>query len=183
MVQWDLGTALYDAVQIEQLRGELDQALDLGRAAATALVAGATGREPNAADEYLLGRLHYRLGAIYALGEGNHIRATEWYDQALAWLNRPASEVPPQLLLPWGEMLVSMGVSYWEAGTQAQAIELTLAGTRLMEQAVQRRQADQDVLSVPYGNLARMFDGAGDAAQAARYRRLAGKSDTSIVPR
>ncbi len=183
MVQWELGTALYDAVQIAQLRGELDLALALGRDAAAALAAGVTGREPNAGDDYLLGRLYYRLGAIYALTEENHIRATEWYDEALPWLGRPASEIPKQLLLPWGEMLVSMAVSYWEAGTHSQAIELTLQGTGMMEQAVQQHQADQEVLAVPYGNLARMFEHAGDAAQAARYRQLAGKLPTAVTPR
>lgn len=183
MVQWELGTALYDAVQIEQLRGELDQALAHGKDTAAALSAGVVGREPNAADDYLLGRLYYRLGAVYAMAQENHIRATEWYDQALPWLSRPASEIPKHLLLPWGEMLVSMAVSYWEAGTQSQAIELTLQGTGMMEQAVQQRQADQQVLAVPYGNLARMFDHAGNTAQAARYRQLASKLPTTVTPR
>lgn len=183
MVQWELGLALYDAVQVEQLRGELDLALAHGRDTAAALAAGVTGREPNTADDYLLGRLYYRLGAMDAMAQDNHIRATEWYDQALSWLGRPASEIPKQLLLPWGEMLVSMAVSYWEAGAHSQAIELTLQGTSMMEQAVQQRQANQQVLSVPYSNLARMFDHAGDAAQAARYRQLASKLPTAVTPR
>lgn len=183
MVRWELGTALYDAVQIEQLRGELDLALMHGKDAAAAMTAAAAGREPNAPDAFLLGRLYYRLGAIHALAERNHIRATEWYDQAIPWLNRPAAEIPAHLLLPWGEMLVSMAISYWEAGAQTEAIELTLHGAGLMEGAVHQRQAAQDVLSVPYNNLARMYEQAGDAAQAARFRRLANKSATAGTPR
>lgn len=183
MLQWELGTALYDAVQIEQFRGELELALAHGRDAAAALAGGISGREPNAADDYLLGRLYYRLGAIHALAEENHIRATEWYDQARALLCRQPSQVPAHLLLPCGEMLVSMAVSYWEAGIRAQAIELTVQGTALMEQAVQQRQAPHDVLAVPYGNLASMFDHAGDTVQAARYRQLANKPGSVAAPR
>ena len=36
-----------------------------------------------------------------------------------------------------GEMLVSMGVTYWQLGEQARALQLTQSGVNLVEMAVE----------------------------------------------
>ena len=64
-LQWDLGLALYDAMQICQMRSDHDNALKYGQQAAEYLAkAGET--KQSSSSTFLLGRLYFRLGAIHA---------------------------------------------------------------------------------------------------------------------
>jgi hypothetical protein len=84
---------------------------------------------------------------------------------------RPASE----LYAPRreGEMLVSIGVSYWQIGNQTRALELTQSGVDLVETAVSSGVLAKSTLAVPYGNLSNMYQQMGENTNAAKYAELA----------
>jgi hypothetical protein len=123
--------------------------------------------------EQLVGQLYFQMGAIYAVHKLDHAKAIQWYEKAAPLLTapRPASE----LYAPRreGEMLVSMGVSYWQVGHQAQALELTQTGVGLVEAAVESGVLAKSTLAVPYGNLATMYEQMGENTNAAKYQNLA----------
>ena len=113
------------------------------------------------------------MGAVYAVHKLDHAKAVQWYDKAAPLLTsqRPASE----LYAPRreGEMLVSMGVSYWQLGNQTHALDLTQTGVGLVEAAVENGVLAKSTLAVPYGNLATMYQQMGEETNAAKYSDLA----------
>ncbi len=173
-LEGELGTALYDAVQISQMRKENDQALKYGRIAAKYLAA-ANRANSSSATALLLGRLYFRLGSIYALGEGDHKAAVAWFDKALPLLKDQSPADLADNLGRHGEALVSMGVSYWQTGQREKAVGLTEQGIRWMEQAVRQGSLDHSTLAVPYGNLAAMHRKLGHDDKADRLLELAGR--------
>ncbi len=172
--QWDLGMALYDAVQICQLRSNHALALKYGEAAVDYLEQGYAHKlSPTTA--YLLGRLYFRLGAIHAIRDQDHPTAVVWFEKAIPLLDKP---IPPEALADlgrYGETFVSMGVSYWETGNRNMAIELTKKGVKLMEEAVSQGSLDRSALAIPYGNLAAMQRQVGATEEAAKYSEMATK--------
>ena len=70
-------------------------------------------------------------------------------------------------------MLVSIGVTCWQLGQQARALELTRAGANLVELAVEDGILARSSLSVPYSNLATMYEQMGETTNAAKYSQLA----------
>ncbi|MCG2684933.1 MAG: tetratricopeptide repeat protein [Planctomycetales bacterium] len=173
-LQWELGTALYDAVQVCQMRSENEKALKYGRTAAEYL-ADSNRANPSPATALLLGRLYFRLGAIHALGDRDHKAAVVWFDKALPLLKGQPAEELADNLGRHGEAMVSMGVSYWQTGQREKAVELTEQGIRWMEQAVRQESLDRSTLAVPYGNLAAMHRKLGDGKKADRLLELAGR--------
>ena len=169
---WDTGIALYDAVQIFQLRGELSSALKYGEKAAKYLEIGISGRN-NDTDLYLLGRLYFRLGVIHAVGNENHRAAIEWFDQAMPIFERLLPKIDVDALGVFGETLVSMGVSYWETGRREVAVRLTERGLRQIERGVRAGVLPTSMLLTPYSNLAQMYHALGDQERALQYSRLA----------
>jgi tetratricopeptide (TPR) repeat protein len=155
-VQWDAGMALYDAVQIYQIRGQRDPALQYGQQAAEFLEQSGRDKSPDPADAYLLGRLYFRLGSIHAIPEKDHKAAVVWFDKAIPVLERSARRLslPEQGRL--GETLVSMGVSYWETSSRAKAVQLTQEGLSLLDKAVKGGAIPRSALQVPQSNLATM---------------------------
>ena len=65
-----------------------------------------------------------------------------------------------------------MAVSYWQQGEKEQALELTEMGADLIEKAVAGGVMNQEVLAVPYGNLATMHKMLGNTSEAAKYAEL-----------
>src|SRR5258708_472702 len=65
-LSWELGLALYDALQTFQTRREFDPALEYGQLAVSYLDQGRAGRDEAPGDAYLFGRLYFRIGLIYA---------------------------------------------------------------------------------------------------------------------
>ena len=171
-LQWDLGMALYDAVQIFQMRSEYDDALKYGQQAAEYL---ATAKQigQSASSDYLLGRLYFRLGTIHALGNQDHRAATDWFDKAIPLLERQLPEELAADLGRQGEAFVSMGVSYWNTDQRQKALGLTEKGIQWMEQAVERGTLDRPTLAVPYSNLAAMHRKLGDDDHAERFQKMA----------
>ncbi len=175
-IQWQLGLALCDAVQIEQTRHNYDRALEFGKLAFEHLKrADAAGRQlPD--HDFLLGQLFYRLGVIHAVGRQNHKEAVVWYGRAVKLLEAP---VPPSCVTDpgrHGETFVSIAVSYWEIGEHDEAMRLTRQGVQLMEQAVGDGLLSKAALAIPYGNLASMYTELGDSQQATEFAKLAAKS-------
>jgi hypothetical protein len=113
------------------------------------------------------------MGAVHAVHQLDHVKAAQWYDKAEPLLTnpRPAS----QLYAPRreGEMLVSMGVSYWQLGEHNRALDLTQSGVNLVETAVAAGILAKSTLGVPYGNLATMYEKLGESSNAAKYADLA----------
>lgn len=172
-VKWELGIAYLNALRVEHTRRQTDAALKYGQDAIDNLSVGASGRQAVHSSEQLVGQLYFQMGAVYAVHKLDHAKAVEWYDKAAPLLTgqRPASE----LYAPRreGEMLVSMGVSYWQLGNQPQAIELTKTGVSLVETAVENGVLAKSTLAVPYGNLATMYQQMGDDTNSAKYSDLA----------
>jgi tetratricopeptide (TPR) repeat protein len=175
-IQWQLGLALCDAVQIEQTRHNYDRALAFGKLAAEHLKrADAAGRQlPD--HDFLIGQLFYRLGVIHAIGRQDHTGALAWYGRAVKLLEAP---VPASRVTDpgrHGETFVSIGVSYWETGHRDEAMRLTRQGVKLMEQAVDEKLLPKAALTIPYSNLASMYTELGDPRQATEFATLATKS-------
>jgi len=131
--------------------------------------------------EQLVGALYFQIGAVHAVHKQDHKAAIEWYNKAVPLLTapRPFSE----LLVPQreGEQLVSMGVSYWQTGQKDRALDLTLDGLELIQEAVDAGILNDASLAVPYGNLASMYQQLGETADAAKYAELA-KSVAKVTP-
>lgn len=165
-LHWDYGAALYDAVQHFQARQQHDLAAQYGEKAIAALEQGLSAHVPDAMDHYLLGRLYFRLGAVYAIAQKKHAEAIPYYDKAVPHLEDAAKGSTESLVGRLGETFVSMGVSYWETGQKERAVELTEKGIQLMEQAVKAKQLPESALSVPYANLRTMREALGRTARS-----------------
>lgn len=117
----------------------------------------------------LKGQLHFLIGSYYAVQHESHQPAVQWYAQALEHLDQRQFTSPSLDVVPYGEMLVSMGVSYWENGQVDEALELTEAGVESLEAQVKRGQLDRKALIVPYNNLSAMHAHQGHAERAKEY--------------
>jgi tetratricopeptide (TPR) repeat protein len=172
-VKWELGTAYLNALRIEHTRRQTDNATKFGELAIENLAVGASTRQAVHSSEQLVGQLYFQMGAIYAVHKLDHAKAIEWYDKAAPLLSggRPESE----LYAPRreGEMLVSMGVSYWQHGDKTRALDLTQNGVKLVETAVDGGVLAKTTLAVPYGNLATMYQQMGESSNATKYAQLA----------
>lgn len=174
-LQWDLGLALYDAVQICQIRSDHDNALKYGEQAAKYL-AKAHEIKQSSASGFLLGRLYFRLGTIHATRDRDHRAAVVWFDKAIPLLERQTPEELAADLGRHGESLVSMGVSYWESGQRQKAVALSEKGIKWMERAVKQDSLDQSALAIPYGNLAAMHRKLGAGEKADRFQEMASRA-------
>ncbi|HEY4759645.1 MAG TPA: tetratricopeptide repeat protein [Thermoguttaceae bacterium] len=172
--QWQLGMALYDAVQIYQMRSDHDKAIKYALSAVEYLEQGHE-RKQTLSTAYILGRLYFRLGAIQAIRDENHQQAVTWFEKAVPLLLKP---LPPEAIADLGrqgESFVSMGVSYWQTKHRKKAVELTEHGIELMEKAVKQGKLDQSALIIPYNNLAAMHRQLGASKDAERYQARAAK--------
>jgi hypothetical protein len=172
-IQWEVGVAYLYAAQIEHMRAKTASALRYGQLAIENLAEGAKSRQATPECEQLVGQLYYCIGAIHAIHNVDHQKAVLWYDRAAPLLTSP--KPVSELLAPRrdGEELVSMGVSYWQTGQRDRGLELTKAGTALVEQAVEDKILAKSALAVPYGNLAAMFQELGQKTDATKYAALA----------
>ncbi len=179
-LQWELGIALYDALQIYQMRNDHQTALKYGERAVEYLNSGSRLTEQTAADNYLLGRLYFRMGAVYAIRDKDHQQAVSWFDKAVPLLKQPDdTDETFADLGRHGETFVSMGVSYWETDQREKAVELTEYGLKLMERAVELGSLDRTVLAVPYDNLASMHRRLGAEESAVEFEEMAAKINST----
>ena len=172
-LQWELGMALFNAVQIYQIRKEDSLALEYGERTIENLEAARQDAQADPSRDYLLGRLYFRLGAIHALNKKNHHDAVTWFDKAIPLLETPLPAESASERGRHGETFVSMGVSYWEVDQRDKAIELTNKGLAFMKQAVEGHGMAKSALSVPYDNLAAMQRFLGQEEAANEFQKLA----------
>lgn len=177
--QWECGLGLYDALQAYHARGEADAAVKCGEAAVELLTAGREGRDVRPTDAYMFGRLYFRIGSIYAVRRQDHAEAVAWFDRAAPLLERPLPEAVAADRGRQGETLVSMGVSYWAVGKRERAMELTSAGSRYMQAAVEDGTLSADAMAVPYSNLAAMHRHLGDDSAGKRFAEMAGRAESA----
>jgi hypothetical protein len=172
-IKWDLGIAYLNALRVEHSRRETEAALKWGQLAIDNLAIGASCRQAVHSSEQMVGQLYFQMGAVYAVHKLDHTKAVQWYEKAapLVTTKRPASE----LYAPRreGEMLVSMGVSYWQLNNQTRALDLTQSGVGLIEAAVESGVLSKNTLAVPYGNLSTMYQQMGENTNATKYAELA----------
>src|SRR4029079_10214426 len=122
---------------------------------------------------YLLGRLYFRIGTIYAVELNDHRTAVTWFEKAVPLLERPLPATAVADLGRLGESFVSIGISYWETGRRDEGIHLTQHGIDLITRGVKDRLIAEDALSVPYTHLAFMHRELGHTKQAAGYAEMA----------
>lgn len=179
-MEWQLGLALYDCLQLDHLRGEYDAALKHGRAAVDHLERGSENRDRSPGYAYLMGRLYFRMGVIHAIHRRDHQAAVVWFEKASPLIEEPVDGDDGGDIGRQGESFVSMAVSYWETGDRREAARLTVEGVDLMEQAVANGLLDGDALAVAYGNLSFMYRQLGDADAARRYEELAARPGAGV---
>jgi tetratricopeptide (TPR) repeat protein len=172
-LEWELGLALYDALQADQARGYHDHALANSALVVKYLESALEHRQETPHGAYVLGRLYFRIGTIYAVELNDHRAAVTWFEKALPLLERPLPATAVADLGRLGESFVSIGISYWETGRRDEAMQLTQRGIDLITKGVNERLIGQDALSVPYTNLAFMHRELGHAKQAAGYAEMA----------
>ncbi|MBT4692592.1 MAG: hypothetical protein HOB73_04540 [Planctomycetaceae bacterium] len=168
-MRWQQAMALYHATIIARQGKDGDRVQQLG------LTAYQLFRGPLAANtktDYwnstptkaaIIG-LCYTLGSVEAIDNLDHVKAIQWYDQALQYLDTPniqqfaTKHSTKQLAgLGWhGERLVSMGLSYWSTGNKTQGLRLTQQGIAWIETAVRDHDFPNHHLKIPYSNLAVM---------------------------
>jgi tetratricopeptide (TPR) repeat protein len=173
-LQWELGMALYDALQICQVRSESEAALKHGELASQYLTA-AIDAKPGQAPTYLLGRLYFRMGLIYSMTDENHKGAIDWFEKAIPLMERASPNDVAVDVGRQGEAFVTMGVSYWKTGRRDKAVALTQKGINWMEQAAKQGSLDRSSLAQPYGNLAAMHRTLGAEDAANRYQEMASR--------
>lgn len=171
-VAWELGLAYQHAVRVEHTRADASQALKYGSLAIDRLSEGAEPRVSSPDAQHTVGDLYFYLGAVNAVHRQNHEEAIGWYEKALPLVTdiAPSEFVAPRRV---GEMLVSMGVSFWQQDQHDRAIELTERGAELMRQAIDDGVLEESTLAVPYSNLASMHKALGEPNKASRYTKLA----------
>ncbi|MDZ4821384.1 MAG: hypothetical protein SGJ20_20675 [Planctomycetota bacterium] len=176
-LEWETGLALYDSLQADQARGYHEHALTNSALVVKYLTSAAEHRQQTPHENYLLGRLNFRVGAIHAVDKGDHQTASIWYAKAVPLLERPLPATAVADIGQLGETFVSIGISYWQIGRKDEAIRLTQYGVDLVSQAVKQRMIGKDALVVPYSNLAFMHHALGNAELAAGFEAMATRVD------
>jgi tetratricopeptide (TPR) repeat protein len=176
-IEWELGLALYDALQADQARGYHDHALSNSSLVVKYLESALKQRQETPHGAYLLGRLYFRVGAIHAIELSDHRTAINWFQKGIPLLERPLPTTALSDVGRLGESFVSMGISYWEVGRRDEALRLTQYGVALVTQGVKDRVIDEESLSVPYSNLAFMHRELGNGRQAEGYEAMATRAD------
>lgn len=181
-VKWELGVAYFNALRVEHIRRETQTALKYGNKAVENLAQGASSRQAVHSSEQMIGQLYFQIGAVQAVHQLDHVKAAQWFDKAAPLLSTPQPKSELYSPRREGEMLVSMGVTYWQIGEHNRALELTQNGVQLVEEAVQAGILAKSTLSVPYGNLATMYQKTGQSASAQKYSQLARSVSSSDDP-
>lgn len=171
-IEWELAAGLYEGMQEAHARGAAGVATTLGESAIRHLANVAPRRIEQ---DYLLGQIHYRLGAEHAVFRSDHATAVKWYAKAIPLLEKPLPVSCLSETSKHGEAFISMGVSYWQQGDKQRAVDLTGEGVHLVEQAVKTGLAETAQLEIPYANLANMHRELGDATNSQKFADMASR--------
>lgn len=173
-VERELSESLYHAAKVEHRCGRMTTAMQYASNAVALADAGAAQRQPSLFDRIMSGQLYFLTGSLYAVTNDDHAEAVRWYEKSMpAFDDERLEELVDSTA--FGDLFVSMGVSYWEVGQKERAVELTQGGAELMQQGVQAGIMEMTVLSVPYGNLAVMHEKLGNADKAKHFATMLAK--------
>ncbi|MBN1851809.1 MAG: hypothetical protein JW829_03765 [Pirellulales bacterium] len=172
-IRWHLGIAYFHALHIAHVLGDAPTAHKYGQLALSNMGAGALSRQALPASEHLVGRLYFRIGAVYAIHENDHKKAMAWYDKAAPLLSKQVPVSPLADPRRHGDALVSMGVSYWKSNKKAEGLKLTELGSNILDQAIRNGLIEASDLTVAYSNLASMHKALGHEIEATEYQELA----------
>ncbi len=175
-LEWQVGLALYDAMQAYHQLEAFKQALEVGTLASSALEHVQLERQALPSDAYLMGRLYFRLGTLYVAQNEQHEQAVVWFEKAQPLIEQALPAALQADVGRQGETMVSMAVSFWSVEQQEKAMALTTAGAKLMEKAVDEGVLEATALQVPYNNLATMHRFLGDDTAADKFTELAERS-------
>jgi tetratricopeptide (TPR) repeat protein len=189
-LHWQLGLAYFHAAEIQHRRGESELSVQYGQEAEELLTPLVAARSEYPDLSYLMGRLHFQIGAVHAVHRNDHKTACKWYDKASKPLLKPTPMTTLATPGHHGDALVSMGVSYWEIGQREKAYNLTKSGLELIEQGVSEGILANDSTLVAQGNLSAMAQALGKfelstpadeapAPQVAEGRRPASRSQAA----
>lgn len=171
-----LAESLYHAAKIHRAQGRYDSSLKFANNALGLLDGSKEQWEAVAHDHYLEAQLSFLVGSIYALRDNNHFDAVEWYAKARRQMSKNSGHTSPLYSdRNHGEMYVSMGLSYWEADEQDEAMRITLQGATIMKDAVEDGTLQLEAMSVPYGNLATMHGQIGNGSKSQEFAKLVAK--------
>ena len=177
-LQWELGAALVDALEVQRTAGLNAESLAHAMSVLKYLQSGIQYRQRTKESTYLMGRAYFQIGVIHAVVDRDHTTAVLWFDRALPFLDRALPPSASQRIGRNGELLVSMGISYWQTGHHEEGLRLTQKGTDLMAKAVTMKLLNEGALAVPYSNLAAMHKQMGHTEQARSYSEMAAQHDT-----
>ena len=171
LIERELSEVLLHASKVEYSRGRPKTAMNFASNSVALLHSQASERQPSLFDEVMEGQLYFLMGSLYALTREDHQEAVSWYEKAAPSFTH---ENLPNLVdaSQFGDLFVSMGVSYWQVGKKEKAVELTQAGAELIQQAVQVGALELDALAVPYGNLASMHKQLGNGGRAEHFAQM-----------
>ncbi len=165
-VQWELLQSHFSALRISQTRARWSEALTYADEAVRLAEQLPKDRTTTAPGRYLIGRLYFYVGSIYAIHYKDHTEAVRWFERSLPNLEGSLHKSNLVDTGIHGERFVSMGVSYWEVESPEEAIKLTERGRELMERATKAGLLGQQALVVPYTNLAEMLRADGRDTEA-----------------
>lgn len=160
-LDWQLGLSYLHAAEVQHRRGESKLAVKYGEQAQAKMAPLAASRSQYPDADYALGRVYFQLGAVHAVHFQDHETACQWYKRAEKLLLKPAPMTTLATPGQHGDSLVSMGVSYWEAGDREKAYQLTKSGLDLINQGVNEGILATDALLVGQGNLNAMAQAMG----------------------
>lgn len=172
-LEWALGMALYDALQIYLTMNQYDSAVQYGTLALSLLEGASSLRQDRPGHSYMMGRFYFRLGSIEVAQNNNHPAAAKWFKKAAPLLEQPIPNSALGDIGRQGESLVGIGVTLWQVQERDEALRLTERGLELMERAVEQGILRTSALNAPYSNLASMHQTLGNAKLANAYQRLA----------
>ena len=168
-MRWQQAMALYHATIIARQGKDGNRVQQLGLTAYQLFRGPLTATRKTAHWDSTISKaamigLCYTLGSVEAIDNLDHVKAIQWYGQALQYLDTPniqqfaAEHATKQSIgLGWhGERLVSMGLSYWSTGNKTQGLRLTKQGIAWIETAVRDHGFPNHHLKIPYSNLAVM---------------------------
>ncbi len=176
-IGWKLGEIFLAATELAVAREDAKAAMNYGQQAREQFEAHAAPRQASLLARYQLGRVYYLLGATQTIHLDRHEEAVDWYGKAAPLLAVTDRQLPTDEGR-LGEALVTMGVSFWEAGLRQQAVEVTEQGANLMRTAVVQGTLQRKSLDVPFGNLASMRQALGHERQAKGFQAIAEKNQT-----
>ncbi|MBR4105586.1 MAG: hypothetical protein IKK39_16190 [Thermoguttaceae bacterium] len=169
--RWTAGQALANAAKIFEARKDYQQAIISGRKALEYLEVALQFRPET--DRAIVGVLNARLGTDFLNGLKNAKEASAHFAKADALFKKIEGEVKPKDAAEIGAQLAAVGAIYWKSGKKEEGVAMLKRSVAVLARAVEAGVVDKTALYVPYANLATMSKALKNAADAAKYAKLA----------